>query len=245
MTNAGIIGIVGANGSGKSLCAVVNYAAPALRKGKAVASNMHIEGARLVRDPTEIPELRDCLFIVDEISSAFPSRSSAAMPAEIVRTLNQLRKVNVVLVWTGPAWERADKVLREVTGRVVVARGMLGRTPRTCMNDTCEDPSCTRRSHQRKDPTGWPPHRLFLWQHYATEMVQEFKLGATSADRGEQRMRAVHRQWYLRPRDGSGPQSLYNTLEPVELFNHLDDFGNCFACGGRRPRPLCSCGGDH
>lgn len=241
MTNAKIIACIGANGSGKTLCAVTRYAAPALRRGKEVVANFTIEGGRKLRDHREIPELTNCLLILDEISAAFPSRGSHTMPPEIVRTLNQLRKVGVTVVWTAPSWKRADTVLREVTGRVILCRGYLGPKPKVCMDGDCTEPDCTIRRHQRRDPDGWSNQRLFRWVHYSTEMVEEFRLGTVSETQGERKARAVYKEWYWRPRDGSGPQSMYDTLEPVQLMDHLDESGNCFSCGGKRTRKACKC----
>lgn len=227
MTVARISGYVGANGGGKTLAVMVQHVAPALEAGERVVANMHIEGGELLTSYKDIPSLRDCLLVLDEISSAFPSRESSKMPAEIARFLNQLRKANVKVVWTAPSWDRADKVLREVTSRVTVCSGHIGIRPKD--------------EHGKRAQDAWPENRLFLWRTFAAEMLQEFRIGSTGQDRGKARLRPKSRQIYLRPRDGSGPQALYNTYEEVSLLDHLDTFGNCFQCGGSRRRPPCSC----
>lgn len=255
--SAPIIGIVGPNGGGKSLCAVEHYARPALERGRLVVSTMDIDGAELLRSHREIPTLRSCVLILDEISSAFPSRESSGMPAEIVRRLNQLRKVDVQVVWTAPAWERADKVLREVTNQVVLCRGMMPRYPweSTCPA-TCPTPTILaferryerRLSGQvcpthkpRRDRKGWPSNRLFSWRWFSAEMLQEFSLTQISHERGRARRRPQAVKWYRMPPAGTGAPSMYRTLDEVVLLDHLDTYGNCFSCGGSRRRPKCEC----
>ncbi len=44
---------------------------------------------------------RPATLLVDEISSAFPSRGSADMPSELARMLHQFRKPMVSVGWTG------------------------------------------------------------------------------------------------------------------------------------------------
>lgn len=255
--SAPIVGIVGGNGGGKTLCAVECYARPALERGRRVVATVEIDGAELLTSHREIPRLTDCVLLLDEITSAFPSRESGSMPAEIVRRLNQLRKVGVTVVWTAPAWERADKVLREVTNQVVVCRGMLPRYPwrSTCPPD-CGTPTIVAfegrygskpdvrcRAHRPlRDREDWPSNRLFRWRWYSAEMLQEFSLARIGVDRGKQRDRPVRSRWYWRPSDGqSGAQGLYRTLDEVVLLDHLDTYGTCFSCGGTRRRPKCGC----
>lgn len=256
--SAPIIAIVGPNGGGKSLCAVEHYARPALESGRLVVSTMDIDGAELLQSHREIPKLRSCVLILDEISSAFPSRESSGMPAEIVRRLNQLRKVDVQVVWTAPAWERADKVLREVTNQVVLCRGLMPRYPweSTCPA-SCSSPTFLpfEQRYERglsgglvcpdhrpkRDRKGWPSNRLFSWRWFSAEMLQEFSLTQISHERGKARRRPQAVRWYRMPRAGTGAPSMYRTLDEVVLLDHLDTYGNCFSCGGSRRRPKCEC----
>lgn len=218
---------VGPNGSGKSLFAVESFVRPALERGRPVVSTCWIDGGWALETPKQLPYIANCVLLLDEINSCFPSRESRTMPAEIGRLLNQLRKVGVIVVWTGPSWDRADKVLREVTQQVTLCRGLLGPPAKD------ED--------GKRDPLGWRSHRLFSWKTYDVQELPEFSLGLVQMDRGKNRLRPKNTRMYWRKKDGSGAQSMYRTMDPVMLLDHLDETGNCFTCGGYKSRKRCSC----
>ncbi len=216
---------VGLNGGGKTLAAVEMGAVPALKRGRQVVSNFTIHHDLWVplRTWRQIPELRDCVLIIDEVTAALPSRQSQSLPAELARVLNQLRKVDVEVWWTGPTWARADKMLREVTGRVTVCKGMF--------------PDRWERDDQGaklgKVERAWRPNRLFRWVSYAGEDFDEFTFSA------EKKLKAVDRRWYWRPKHEA--HRLYDTLAAVELLDHLDFTSVCPNCDGARRRHQCRC----
>lgn len=231
---APIRAFVGPNGSGKTLAAVALVALPALRAGREVVSTCAIDhpGARLLRSWREIDELRSCVLLLDEITSQLPSRQALQLPPQLQRTLNQLRKVDVEVVWTAPNWARADVMLREVTMEVTVCRGYLPdywvREPGVA---PLWLPSGRRAGRVR---SRWPHNRLFRWLSYDATAFDEFTY---------HRVRDVRprwRCWYWRPWQPEG--WLYDTLAAVELLDHLDDVGVCAICGGQRRRPSCTCG---
>lgn len=226
---APIYGFVGPNGGGKTLCAVETLARPALERGRQVVSTCYIEGAYALESLRQLPELHGATILLDEITSCFPSRQSNTMPPEVARILNQLRKDDCVVAWTGPSWDRADKILREVTDQVTVCRSYLDGRPRA-----------VRRA---PDASSWPHNLLFRWRTYSVTLGDQFRVGDTTEGQRKGRtksdMKPTRARWYRRPRDGSGAQSLYRTLDKVLLLDHLDEFGNCFQCGGTRRRPVC------
>jgi len=221
--------VVGPNGAGKTLCAIERYVRPALARGVPVVSTCHIDHplASVLTDYRDIPELYGCVLLLDEITSCFPSRESGKMPPQLGRKLDQLRKAKVRVIWTAPAWGRADKMLRQVTQEVVVCRGLIGTRPK--------DPHTGE-----VDQEGWRENHLFIWRAYPVQQVEEFSLTDVSESKGKKRTRKTWGQVYWRG-EKSEAAKLYNSMEGVNLLSHLDDFGNCFDCGGRRDRPRCSC----
>jgi hypothetical protein len=227
-----ITGYVGPNGSGKSLAAVIFSVVPALAEGRPVVSTMPINSPLYVplESSSQIPHLRSCLLLLDEISSCFPSRSAMSVPPELIRVLNQLRKVDVEVVWTGPHWSRADSALRQVTQRVCLARGFFPDTRRR------GQASLLRPSGPALDrlTTRWPSNRAFYYKFYDAVDFENFTQ-ATS-----ERLKPKRRVLYWRP---WGLESqLYDSLAPVSLLDHVDAVGACLVCGGSRSRPKCSCG---
>jgi len=214
---APIQAFVGLNGGGKTLAAVEYCAMPAIKAGRRVVSNFEIKSD--LWEPLEswrqIPDLRGCVLIVDEITAALPSRQSQSLPAELARVLNQLRKVDVEVAWTAPSWARADKMLREVTGSVTVCKGMFP-----------ED-----------NGTAWPSNRLFRWVTFSAEDFDEFTFSA------QIKLRPMRRKWYLRKRHEA--HKMYDTLASVMLLDHLDYTSVCPLCDGARRRHVCKCVRDH
>src|SRR4051794_32917487 len=79
-------------------------------------------------DWRQLHEAEHCDVLMDEVTGVASSRESHAMPGEIGNRLNQLRRQDVVLRWTAPAWMRADTVIRSCTQTVVSCKGLLAKT---------------------------------------------------------------------------------------------------------------------
>jgi hypothetical protein len=222
---APIRAFVGLNGGGKTLAAVELCAMPALAAGRPVVANFRIHHRlwQPLGSWRHIPELRNCVLIIDEVTAALPSRQSQSLPAELARVLNQLRKVDVEVAWTAPNWARADKMLREVTGSVTVCRGTF--------------PDRWQRDDEGKKldkvESAWRPNRLFRWTTFAGEDFDEFTFSAQA------KLKAVARKRYWRPRHAA--HKMYDTLAAVELLDHLDFTGTCPNCDGARKRHICKC----
>lgn len=237
-----ITAIVGGNGDGKTLGAIALHAMPALEKGRPVAANFRIKhpNAHMVTDPRELRDLEHCTLILDEISTALPSRSAMSLPPELLRLIHQLRKPDVDLVWLAVNWARADVALREATKRITRARAMMA-DPWEREN---EIPPWWRPNRKKllgpdgkpmKREAEWDSKRLFQYTTWDAQAFDEFTIHAA------RKLKPLKRQWYWRPwhRD----DEMYDTLEQVPLWRTVDEHGTCLTCGGRKRQPSCTCPG--
>lgn len=258
MRRSGISAWVGKNGSGKTLAMMEDLVLPALAKGVPVVSTMTVfasaddavcpgagcacrsfddggDGTKHYRvrrlhplwRPLEswrsILHLEGCVLALDEISSAFGARESAKMPFQVAARLQQLRKHRVRVGWTAPSWKRADVVLREVSTTVTECRGRFGKVNRDAGGDE------------------WVENRLFRFSTFDCGDFEEFSLQDATAQRrgGKRSLKPLDARWYWRTRHEA--HLLYDTHEPVQLLDHLDEYGTCVECGGSRRRPTCRC----
>ncbi len=158
-----------------------------------------------------------CTVLLDEITTAFGSRESLKVPTEVVAKLQQLRKSDSLVGWTGPSWKRADVALREVTKEVVDCRGY---------------------SPAPVEGRRWPSNRKFKFASYDAEDFEEFSLtSARSSQQGSLRPRAKERY----KREKHRAHLMYSTLETVSMLDPGDEYGTCRQCGGTRRRPPCCC----
>ena len=221
---------VGLNGGGKTLAAVELVALRSFAEGRPVVSNFRIDHPlwRPLTSWRDIGGLRECALILDEINAAAPARSWGALPPELCRTLDQLRKVDVEVCWTAPDWGRADKNLRSVTRRVTTCRGMWAdRWLRDERGRRVRDDN----GRAMRYPYRWKPNRLFRWVTYSAEEFDEFTFSAA------RKLKPIDRQWYYRARHPA--HRMYDTLESVALLDHLDFTGVCPICDGTRKRHTC------
>lgn len=131
-----IAGVTGINGAGKTLWAV-DAAIKAMKKGRPVYSTVPIDCAWGKSFPIvslrQLVELHDCLVLLDEVSVIFSSRTSASLPNEVQVLLQTARHRKITIIWTAPAWQRCDVMLREVTQAVLSVSPLLrkgdGQTP--------------------------------------------------------------------------------------------------------------------
>lgn len=255
-----IVGYVGANGAGKTLAMVEDLVVPAMARRVPVLSNLHLDYERAVplrswRQLAEPASACECaaarlgracghlavfngpgVVLLDEISSVLPSRQAMTLPPQLLRILNQLRKAEVQLGWSAPAWARADLALREVTQAVCVSRGYLAdrylRKPER-RRFPFTPPLLRGEDGRPQKVPGWASNRLFSVTYYDAVEMDEFSYG-----RVEDVKPRMHR-YYWRPAHRA--HLLYNTLEGVDLLDHVDDSGACLTCGGSRKRRVCAC----
>jgi hypothetical protein len=253
---------VGANGSGKSL-AMVHDTLPSLASGRKVVSNMRIttpdgEDHPLwepLRSWTQLLNVEHCDVLLDEAQGVVNSRDSQAMPVQMLTKLCMLRKDDVVLRMTAPAFTRLDKVVREVCQAVTVCRGYMpqpnrsiDKEVRVCdecrflalaadarvelegedLGDDVIGTLCERHANRL-----WAVKRLFWWRTYDAMEWEEFSLQKIEA------VKPLATSWYWRP--GRPAESHYDTLARVEPMDHLSDAGLCGICGGKRRHSPCSC----
>lgn len=219
---------VGENGGGKSL-AMVHDTLPSLDAGRHVLSTVKLLDsdtgqAHSCYEPlTEWHQLlhaEHCDVLMDEIVGIAGSRESQGMPVQIANLLVQLRRRDVVLRWTAPAWARADKIIRETTQAVTVCRGFLAKMP---------EPDPDSEDEQRL----WKQRRLFKWRTFDAANYEQFTLGTL------ERVGAMQVSWFWGP--SSRAFASYDTLDAVEQIGHVMDSGRCAVCGGRRRVQECSC----
>lgn len=158
--------------------------------------------------------------LLDEILGIANSRESNGMPVPIQNLLVQLRRRNVSLRWSAPAWGRADKIIREVSQGV-----------------TLMSASMPKRAKQSDDgsPRMWSERRLFVARTYDPVNMDEFE--AHRADTIPAEVTSFY--W--------GPRSLmfaaYDTYDSVSSIGWADlaAGGACISCGGKRRPTPCSC----
>lgn len=221
-----IMAYVGPNGGGKSL-AMVKDTLPTLRMGRPVLSTVRLlDHTTGLPHPSYIPftdwdqllEARDCDVVMDEMVGIAGARESMKLDVRVQNILVQLRRRNVVLRWSAPAWLRADKIVREVTQAVTECRGFY--SDKLARTDTALQL--------------WAPKRLFSFRTYDTIDFEEWTSGRRDA------VKPSASEWFHGP--GSSVFASYDTLDAVERVTGADEGGVCTTCGGAAPRRRpCSC----
>jgi hypothetical protein len=160
-------------------------------------------------------EHADVLF--DEVAGVSDASDSAGVPVQVTNWLHQLRKRDVRLRVTTPAYARCSKPIRQVAQVVVDARSFFA-----------ESASSGRL---------WRPRRAMLFRAFDAFTFDEFTASTSSGDRVKPLAAAA----FWRP--GSEASRRYDTLSAVTALGHVTAGGMCGVCGGTRSRPRCAC--DH
>lgn len=150
--------------------------------------------------------------LLDEVTGVADARESQGMPVQVRNLLVQLRRRDVILRWTSPAWAFADVTIRRVSQAATV---------------------CSSYFPTRDDSTMWRPRRGFVWRTYDARDLDEF-----DSHKREQ-IRSYVRQCYWGP--GSPVFDAYDTRDHVLTLGAVNESGLCMDCGGRRSAPRCSC----
>lgn len=236
---------VGPNGTGKSAVMVYDTL-PSLDHGRPVLSTVRLLDFRnprpcddqlcpdplghaaghLAAHPLYVPfrsyqqllDWRDGDVLMDEVTGIASSRDSGGMPKAVANYLVQLRRRNVALRWSAPAWGRADVIIREVSQGVTLMSAAMPKKAPPAADGT---------------PRLWSQRRLFTARTYDPSLMEEFE-----AHRAEHIPHTVIAFYW-------GPGSLmfraYDTLDAVSSLSTLSDAGVCFACGGKRAHHKCEC----
>ena len=213
---------IGENGGGKSL-AMVHDTLPSLEAGRTVLSTVRLLDPRTgephssyerLADWGQILEAEHCDVLFDEVVGIASARESSGLPVQVANLLVQLRRRDVVLRWSAPAWARADKIIRETTQAVTLCKGMLGK----------RDPN---------SPRMWAQKRLFKWRTFDAFAFDQLTTGQLD------KLPSSSVAWFW----GSGSRAFasYDTLDAVERVGDVLDSGRCVHCGGRKAIPRCSC----
>lgn len=126
-----ICGFTGINGAGKTMLAV-HCAIADMLAGRPVYSTVPIQylevGSGVLHESRPVVSLRQLVdmenatILLDDVSVIFSSRGSASLPPEVVTLLQTVRHRKLSILWTAPAWMRADTLLRSVTQALVSVR---------------------------------------------------------------------------------------------------------------------------
>lgn len=125
-----VVGFVGANGSGKTLRAVESCLADMVTGRpvySTVAINSELGSSLPIRSMSDLLSITDATVLVDEVTTVFSSRTSTSIPPEFDVWLKTLRHKEIRLLWTAPAWGRAENRLRDVTQACVTLHPLLRR----------------------------------------------------------------------------------------------------------------------
>jgi len=221
---------VGPNGGGKSY-AMVSDSLKSLDMGRRCLSTVALLDSETglphpmyerFEDWDQLLDARDCDVLMDEMVGIAGSRESAKLPVQVQNILVQLRRRNVVLRWTAPAWGRADKIIREVTQSVTECRGYF--------------PDKRVQAEVDGEETAiklWAPKRLFNFRTYDCIDFEDWTNG--------KRDKAVPlvKEW----QNGVGSRVFksYDTMDAVTRVGAADDAGKCAICAGTRAPKRCSC----
>lgn len=262
---------VGPNGGGKSL-AMVNDVLPSLAAGRRVLSTVKLLDGNGNPHPLWVPltdfrgmlDAERCDILLDEVTGVASSRSGGSViPPGVLNMLMQLRRRDVTLSFTAPAWNRAEKVIRECTQAVTLCQGFLPKANKGTVTKHLgrhlwadvpaqldgEDldgldvplfdmnPSMVcpiDKPHSHDDARLWGSKRVFFWRTFDAFVFDEW----TTAKR--ERIRPVARQVYVRTAN-SEAASHYDTLDQVLSVQAVTDAGRCVDCNGTRTAPKCKC----
>ena len=164
---------------------------------------------------SQIMEADRCDVLLDEVAGVASSRQSQGMPAAIERLLQKLRKADITLSWTAPAWARADLIIRETTQAVTVCEGFRPKW------------------EEGADGRLWPSNRLSEWSTYDSKAYTDWSEGK------REKAKKLAFQRFHGP--GSDAWNAYSTLGGVDMITAVTDAGKCVNCGGTRAAPKCTC----
>lgn len=209
-----ICAITGLNGAGKTMLAVsagVEY----LEAGGTVLSTVQIVtpgGRRSIplRSLSQLIDARDCMIILDEVSTVFSSRGAPLAP-ELVTLLQVLRKRGCQVIWTAPSWKRTDVILREVSVVQLAVTPVLRR---------------------RAEPGA-------LWRNAVLSRVDFLDRRDATDEQAVSTIARLRRPGFIRLSRLSG-FGAYDTRADSPQIGGLTTAGACPDCGGKRPQYACS-----
>ncbi len=219
---------IGPNGHFKTATMILDTL-PSLAEGRPVLSTVAILDGNGNPHPLYIPfrhwdqlkTFRNGDLLLDEVAGAANARATG-LPDDIQNILNQLRRADVVMRWTAPAYDRADKIIRETSQGISLCHGYF------------PDRSVEARTDAEGRVRAWAPNRLAVVKTFDGKDMAAFSAAQTTATGGRRRaaLRPKFSQVYWAPR--TGVFGAYNTLDAVSLVSYL-----CPVCGGKRVAKSC------
>lgn len=182
---------------------------------------------RPLRDYRQLLRLEHVDVLFDEVAGVSDASDSSSVPVQVVNWLHQLRKRDVRLRVTTPAYSRCSKPVRQVCQTVVDARSFWPE----------------RRTSGRL----WRPRRGFMFVAYDAFQFEDFTsstVRAVEAETGGRSRRKTRQGRAVLWRPGCRAERTYNTLGQVLALGHVTESGMCSFCGGSRSRPKCACPAD-
>lgn len=230
----------GLNGYGKTL-AMVHDAIPSLWEGRPVLSTVRIIDPMTGNDHplyTEItewkmlidPRFEHTTVLFDEILGILGDDGKLPVQARV--HMQQLRKADQDVSWTGPSWEAASRELQRITRLVTFCHGYFPRPDRN------PDGSKTERL--------WRNNVLFRWHSFDAE--DRATVGG-SRD-AERKLKGKVNNWVFRPApvlfgkvmgQPMLASHMYGTTDISARIGAVMDNGRCVYCDGMRRPELCRC----
>lgn len=166
----------------------------------------------------QVIDAQGCDLLLDEVTGVGSSRESHSMPAPVANKLVQLRRADVVVRWSAPAWARADKIIRECSQAVVFCQGYMPK-------------------ESGDDDRMWRNRRMFKGSLYDAADFEEFTAGK------REQLRPMVTDWHWGP--SSPVFDAYDSFDSVSSIGTVTDTGRCYVCAGTRRAPKCSCPDNH
>lgn len=212
---------VGSNGSGKTLC-MVHDTLPSLYSGRDIYTTVPLTfpdgttppNVHVLTEWSQILNAKHADILLDEVSAICSSRDTEALPPQVATLLQQLRKNDLVLRWTAPSWQRADRILRETTKIITICHGHF--------------PHKVSGSH-------WTTNTFFIFRTFDASDYTDFSSLQSTA----KRLKSLQTSCFLLKHHIA--RLCYDTLGQVHTIGTVLMSGRCAVCGGRRRVPECSC----
>lgn len=172
-----------------------------------------------LNDWTQVPEFRNGVLCLDEITGVADARETSSLPIQIANMFFQMRRAQVQLRWTTIDWTAADKRMRRATQTVSMCRGFL---PKTVPGKV------------------WKQKSLFRIQTFDARGFEDFTtaMNRTSA---KQRPKPLHTEWVKLHGGLAEAITAYGSEMPVLTVGAATEAGMCMDCGGKRAMPRCKC----
>jgi hypothetical protein len=257
---------------------MVNDVLPSLAAGRRVVSTVKLLDENGDPHPLWVPlsdfrtllDVEKCDVLLDEVTGVASSRSgSSVIPPGVLNVLMQLRRRDVTLSFTAPAWNRAEKVIRECCQSVTLCQGFLPKMNRptpshhlgrhlwadvawtpdvvTAMTDAAlegldvplEDLDRSMVCHIDRPHVHDDARQWGSKRLFYWRTFDAFVFDEWSTAKRE-RIRPVARQLYYRGAS-SAAGAAYDTLDQVLSVAAVTDAGRCVDCNGTRTPHKCKC----